>query len=181
MLKTFANEEFKIDIYGTVENPYFKAREIATMLGYKNTRDAILQHIEPEDKTFFDKIQGSRNTTLEKIHPQTIFINESGLYSLILSSKLPQAKQFKKWVTSEVLPSIRKTGSYVDKEVKQKLTFTLESEYDLQQAIVNYLRVKHPDVYFVASLGELQDTKEKRIKSYNLGYQKGSPDIIIFF
>ncbi len=115
------------------------------------------------------------------MHPQTIFINESGMYSLILSSKLPQAKEFKRWITSEVLPSIRQTGQFVDKEVKEKLTFNLQCEADLQKAIVNYLRTKYPNVYFLASLGELQDTDEKRIESYQRGYTKGSPDLLIFF
>src|SRR3954454_16911303 len=115
------------------------------------------------------------------MHPQTIFITESGLYSLILSSKLPQAKEFKRWITSEVLPSIRKSGNYINKEVKQKLTFNLQTEADLQKAIVNYIRNKYPGIYFSASLGELQDTREKRIESYNRGYQKGSPDLLIFF
>jgi len=94
---------------------------------------------------------------------------------------LPQAKEFKRWVTSEVLPSIRKTGQFVNKEVKEKLTFNLQSEADLQKAIVNYLRTRYPNVYVLASLGELQDTGEKRIESYQKGYNKGSPDLIIFF
>ena len=103
MLKTFANEEFKIEIYGTVENPYFKAREIATMLGYKDAPGAIRKHIEPEDKFTVENLWGSQNNHPLKMDPQTIFLSESGLYSLILSSKLPQAKEFKRWVTSEVL------------------------------------------------------------------------------
>ena len=116
-----------------------------------------------------------------KIDPQTIFLSEFGLYSLMLSSKLPQAKEFKRWVTSDVIPSIRRIGQYVEKEVKEKLTFNLQSEADLQKAMVNYLRTKYPNVYFQVSLGELQDTNEKRIESYYKGYQKGSPDLIIFF
>ena len=100
---------------------------------------------------------------------------------MILSSKLPKAKDFKHWVTSEVLPSIRKTGQFIDKEVKPKLTFNLIHESDLQKAIVNYLRSNYPHVYFTASLGELQDTPIKRINSYNMGYSKGSPDLFIFF
>ena len=115
---------------------YFKAKDICNLLGYLNTNDAITKHIDKEDILTFDKSIGDWNggresrpllrdvNTLKKIkleiekrtnnfiEPKTVFINESGLYSLILSSKLPQAKAFKNWVTSEVLVSIRKTGSY---------------------------------------------------------------------
>src|SRR6185503_2372614 len=104
----------------------------------------------------------------------------SGLYSLILSSKLPKAKEFKQWVTNEVLLSIRKTGQYLNKNIKPKIFFNCQTESDLQQAIVNYLRNKYPTLYFTANLGELQDTQQKRIKSFQMGYQKGSPDIFIF-
>ena len=85
------------------------------------------------------------------------------------------------WMTSEVLPSIRKTGQYVHKDVKQKLTLNVQTESDLQKAVVNYLRSKYPHIYFTASLGELQDTPGKRIKSYQMGYQKGTPDLLIFY
>lgn len=81
------------------------------------------------------------------MYPQTAFINESGLYSLILSNKLPKAKEFKHWVTNEILPSIRKTGQYVHKDVKQKLTLNVQTESDLQKAVVNYLRSKYPYLF----------------------------------
>src|SRR3954447_24192661 len=126
---------------------YFKAREIAALLGYKYPANAIQDNVELEDKIICSDLIKTKvdwKTTLSKIHPQTIFITESGLYSLILSSKLSQAKEFKRWVTSEVLPSIRKSGNYIPKEVQQKLTFNLQTEADLQKAIVNYLRNKYP-------------------------------------
>ena len=86
----------------------FVGKDVATALGYSNSRKALLDHVDDEDKTdgvtFRDAI--GRNQ-------KAVFINESGLYSLILSSKLPQAKAFKRWVTSEVLPQIRKTGGYI--------------------------------------------------------------------
>ena len=84
----------------------FVGKDVAEILGYSNTRDALMKHVDDEDKNtvaIHDGIQGNPNQTV---------INESGLYSLILSSKLPTAKKFKRWVTSEVLPSIRKTGTY---------------------------------------------------------------------
>ena len=85
--------------------PYFVGKDVAEVLGYSNPRKALKDHIDEEDKgvTKCDTLGGKQDLTI---------INESGLYSLVLSSKLPQAKSFKRWVTKEVLPAIRKTGSY---------------------------------------------------------------------
>lgn len=85
--------------------PWFVGRDIALALGYCNTKDALSRHVDADDKG------GSRITTPSGEQEMTI-INESGLYSLVLSSKLPTAKKFKRWVTSDVLPAIRKTGGY---------------------------------------------------------------------
>lgn len=109
-IRIFKNPEFgKIR---TMELPDgqvgFVGKDVAEVLGYSNTRDALRKHVDLEDKTtvaFCDT--GSNYKT------QAVLINESGLYSLILSSKLPQAKAFKRWVTNEVLPQIRKTGGYI--------------------------------------------------------------------
>ena len=87
--------------------PWFVGRDVATALGYKKPQNAILSHVDDEDRALAP-IQGGCSTGTQ----QTIIINESGLYSLILSSKLPDAKKFKRWVTSEVLPAIRKTGRF---------------------------------------------------------------------
>ena len=84
---------------------YFVGYDVAKLLGYKNPRDAIANHVDIEDKNTVAIHDGIGN-------PNKTIINESGLYSLILFSKLPKAKEFKHWVTSEVLPSIRKTGGY---------------------------------------------------------------------
>ena len=87
---------------------FFVGKDVAMALGYSNTRDALCKHVDAEDKTTVAiRDTGSNYTT------QIVIINESGLYSLILSSKLPQAKKFKSWVTGEVLPQIRKTGGYI--------------------------------------------------------------------
>ena len=114
----------------------------------------------------------------------TIYINESGLYTLIFTSKLESAKIFMKWVTSEVLPSIRKTGSYVmpidvGHKFNNALTFRIENETDLHVKIVSFLKKRFPYSIFVASLGENQGTSIKRIDSFNKGYIKGTPDLII--
>lgn len=99
----------------TIENePYFVGKDVADVLGYNNTKDALSRHVDSEDKTV---IQRSENTTLEIPNRGLTVVNESGLYSLILSSKLPTAKKFKRWITSEVLPSIRRNGMYATDEL----------------------------------------------------------------
>ena len=100
-LQVFNNEEFKIQIMTINNEPWFVGKEVAKVLGYSNPHKATRDHVEEDDKR-----------TERIVHPrggkqETILINESGLYSLILSSKLSSAKRFKKWVTSEVLPKIR--------------------------------------------------------------------------
>ena len=103
---------FKNEVFGEIRTCQvnnqimFVGKDVATALGYSNIRDALSKHVDSEDKGVAkcDTLGGAQKITL---------INESGLYSLILSSKLPQAKAFKRWVTSEVLPQIRKTGGYI--------------------------------------------------------------------
>ena len=96
------------------DEPYFVGKDIATILGYSNTRDALNRHVDSEDKDVvkLDTLGGKQNQTL---------INESGLYSLIFSSKLDSAKRFKRWVTSEVLPQIRKQGFYMTNSLVQEI------------------------------------------------------------
>lgn len=109
-LVKFDNAEFgSVRVVMIDGEPYFVGKDVATALGYKNPRDALKKHIDDEDK------RGSQIATPSGVQNMTI-INESGLYSLILSSKLDSARQFKRWVTAEVLPSIRKTGSYVKRD-----------------------------------------------------------------
>nr|DAP88439.1 MAG TPA: repressor domain protein [Caudoviricetes sp.] len=110
-LKVFENEEFGQVRATTIKNePWFVGKDIATVLGYRDVSSAILSHVDEEDRVN-SKTQGC--FAVELGQRGSWLINESGLYSLILSSKLPNAKKFKRWVTSEVLPSIRKTGGYI--------------------------------------------------------------------
>ena len=104
---------FRHNMFGTIRTmtdekgeTFFVGKDVAAALGYSNTRDALNKHVDSDDKGVAkcDTLGGEQNL---------VFINESGLYSLILSSHLPQAKAFKRWVTSEVLPQIRKTGGYI--------------------------------------------------------------------
>ena len=107
-LQVFNNDEFgSVRTWVVDDVPWFVGKDIATILGYAKPENAIANHVDDEDKTS-TLIQGSGSNYKSK----AILVNESGLYSLILSSKLPNAKKFKRWVTGEVLPSIRKTGSY---------------------------------------------------------------------
>ena len=125
-LRIFESREFgQIRVVEWNGEPWFVGKDVAEALGYSNTKDAISSHIDAEDKRI---IQRSEIATVENHMPKSALpinfvsgdipnrgltiINESGLYSLILSSKLPTAKKFKRWVTSEVLPAIRRTGTY---------------------------------------------------------------------
>lgn len=106
-IQVFKNSEFgSIRTVEINKEPFFVAKDVAEILGYSNSRKAIIDHVDEEDKgvTKCDTLGGVQELSV---------INESGLYSLVLSSKLPTAKRFKRWVTSEVLPAIRKTGGYI--------------------------------------------------------------------
>jgi len=117
-------EVFKNDMFGEVrtirkdDEIWFVGKEIAETLGYSNTRDALLRHVDEEDKAKVVIHDGSQNRNM-------IIINESGLYSLAILSKLPKAKQFKRWVTSELLPAIRKM---IKKEVFEMFSKDTQKE-----------------------------------------------------
>lgn len=104
-LRTWNFEDHEVRTVEIDGEPWFVGKDVATVLGYANTQKAVRDHVDEEDKL-------TERIVLSGQNREVIVINESGLYSLILSSKLPNAKEFKRWVTSEVLPSIRKTGSY---------------------------------------------------------------------
>lgn len=115
-LQTWSYENSEIRTVEKGGEPWFVGKDVAAVLGYSNTRDAIARHVDEEDKASVGIHDGSQMR-------EVVAVNESGLYSLILSSKLPNAKKFKRWVTSEVLPSIRKHGAYMtDQTLEQALT-----------------------------------------------------------
>lgn len=124
----------------TIDNePYFVGKDVAEILGYSNTSKAILKHVDDEDK----QILKSQNGTLENIPNRGMqIINESGLYSLILSSKLPTAKQFKRWVTHEVLPAIRKHGAYMTDQKAFDVVHNEKGLADLLQQAADQLKQK---------------------------------------
>lgn len=109
-IKIFESTEFgQVRTVLVNEEPYFVGNDVAEILGYTNTSKALKDHVDTEDKL--------NNKTLSSLGQRGGWlINESGLYSLVLSSKMPNAKKFKRWVTSEVLPSIRKHGAYLTPE-----------------------------------------------------------------
>lgn len=108
-LTVFENEEFgSVRTLSMDGDPWFVGKDVATALGYKEPTKAAREKVEPEDR-------GMSKMDTPRGEQEVVIINESGLYSLILSSKLPNAKRFKRWVTSEVLPAIRKTGTYSSK------------------------------------------------------------------
>ena len=130
----------------TINNePWFVGKDVADILGYLKPLDAISRHVDEDDS-----VKHGLTDSLGRIQ-NTIIINESGLYSLILSSKLPQAKEFKRWVTSEVLPQIRQQGAYVPENLPEEAfiaLFTGQKKLKEQQLVlaqdVDYLKNEQP-------------------------------------
>lgn len=147
-VEIFKNKEFGQVRTVVLDNkPYFIGKDVAVILGYSNPRDALAKHVDDEDKGVAkcDTLGGYQKLTV---------INESGLYSLILSSKLPNAKKFKRWVTSEVLPSIRNHGLYAVDEVLSNpdmlinaLT-ALKNERQKRLAAETQIKEMHPKALF---------------------------------
>ena len=107
-IQIFNHPQFgSIRTAGTADNPEFCAMDLCKALGYANGRDAVAKHVDEDDVAKRDTTDSIGRTQM------LTYVSESGMYSLILGSKLPQAKQFKHWVTSEVIPSIRKHGAYM--------------------------------------------------------------------
>jgi len=123
-VQVFKNEEFEVRTVEVDGEPWFVGKNVAEILGYSNPRDALIRHVDEEDKGV------TKCDTLGGIQQMTI-INESGLYSLILGSKLPSAKRFKHWVTSEVLPAIRQSGVYMTDDKAYDITHNPGSLADL--------------------------------------------------
>ena len=182
--KVFKYEENEINVIKCRDEIWFRGKDIAKALGYKKTRNAILKHVNDDDKSILeDLIRGPQiRASFKNEQGGSIFINESGLYSLIFGSKLESAKAFKGWVTKDVLPSIRKTGRYdycMNHKYNNTLTFKIENETDLHVKVVSFIKKRFHNSLFTVTLGENQDTAFKRIDSFKKGYLRGSPDLII--
>ena len=126
-LQVFNNEEFgKVRVVEIDNEPWIIGKDVAEILGYKNTRDALKNHVDEEDKAGVAIHDGRQNREMTAI-------NESGFYSLVLGSKLPGAKKFKRWVTSEVLPTIRKHGMYATDELLNNPDLLIEVATKLKE------------------------------------------------
>ena len=133
-IQVFEKEEFgKVRTLMIDGEPWASGKDVAEALGYKNPSNAVANHVDPEDKTTYQIQVCDSDSTYPKqvcrsnLKTDVTLINESGLYSLILSSKLPKAKEFKRWITSEVLPALRKTGHYGSPHTLADLVPLIES------------------------------------------------------
>ena len=135
--------------------PWFVGKDVAAALGYKDTVNALKSHVDAEDK-------GGWQITTQFGDKETTIINESGLYSLVLSSKLPTAKKFKRWVTNEVIPSIRKHGAYMTPETLEKVLLSpdtlmqlaqnLKDEQEKRKALEAQIESQKPAVLFTGAV-----------------------------
>lgn len=124
----FSFEDTSLTILGDILNPLFIAKQVCTILGFVNSKDAVSRHVDPEDVS---KVEIQTNGGKQLVN----CVNESGLYALIFGSKLPKAKQFKRWVTNEVLPAIRKQGCYSAQEQDNAL-ISNEQQYELSSRVM---------------------------------------------
>lgn len=139
----FSFEDTSLTILGDILNPLFIAKQVCTILGFVNSKDAVSRHVDPEDVC---KVEVQTNGGKQLVN----CVNESGLYALIFGSKLPKAKQFKRWVTNEVLPAIRKQGAYIsdkltyeealkiveEKHANETQTISNEQQYELSSRVM---------------------------------------------
>jgi len=155
-IQLFTNPEFgEVRTLTINDEPYFVGKDVAEILGYSNASKAVMVHVDDDDKK---KMMLSADSQNGNVVTQTTVINESGLYSLILSSKLPTAKKFKHWVTSEILPAVRKHGAYMTPETIEKtlndpdfiigLATKLKEEQERSKALAaDNLRMKPKEIF----------------------------------
>ena len=177
-----AGSDFQIQYVMVDGEPWFRGKEVAKLLGYANTTQAILSNVEGDDRKKLKEIVNLSHRLTDYHFGISVFVNESGLYSLILRSQKEEAKAFQQWVTKDVIPSIRKTGSHSvapeqpslppapePSAISQLSFFDLEkikvdnyinlyNEKELHIKVVQYIRRFHPDAVMMAGLGELQET-----------------------
>jgi len=181
---SFNNSKITI-ILDDKDEPWFKAKDVATVLEYNDTKKAY-KHIDEDDKKILENLRSSIGRPLMGNEKNTIYINESGLYSLILSSKKEEAKKFKKWITSIVLPSIRKHGEYKLKKEIEELTKKFKEQLYLKEQIIQSLSSiitnndNKPSYIYIGStelekslnyfkIGKTTRGIEERIKDYQIG------------
>lgn len=139
-IKIFENTQFgQIRVIERDGEPWFVGKDVAEILGYADTYGALMKHVDEEDK------QNCQNDSFESPRGMTI-INESGLYSLVLRSNLPAAKQFKRWVTSEVLPAIRKSGGYIKADAGMTPEEIMARAHLIAEETINRLEQKNREL-----------------------------------
>ena len=170
---------------------FLSSRDICSALGYSNCSQALTQHC---DRTYIVELQNIASnpidletismsevdgeTALQKHHRlREKWLEEPACYQLISRSHRPEAKAWMKWLYEEVVPSLRKTGTYTTQTRNQQVQLINES--DLHYKVVEFIRKRYPSVKIIAGLGELQDSSEKRIDAWRKGYTKGQPDLML--
>lgn len=161
-LQIFNFEQNEVRTILVNNEPFFVGKDVAETLGYSNTAKAIRDHVDIEDRRSERIVHPSGGTQ------DSVVINESGLYSLILKSKLPNARKFKRWVTNEVLPSIRKHGAYMTDDAMEKaltspefgirLLTELKNERDQKEQAQQQLKAQEPQVVFAKSVEVSQNS-----------------------
>jgi prophage antirepressor-like protein len=167
-----------INILGSIDTPYFIGSEIGRILGFAQPHTAIWTHVWNENKITYADLGGVAEHNTLKIQPSSILLNEQGLYQLIFASKLDKARSFQQFILNK-LPILRTQKLIADTPRLIGNQFVIKNEMDLHTKVVAYIRKYYPDAMINASLGENQDTSEKRIVSYKAGYMKGVPDLHI--
>jgi prophage antirepressor-like protein len=172
------------------DEPWFKGLTVAESLGYDRPSKAIYDHVPEKYKTTYKNLMrvsiSTESVHMEGSEANTLFITEAGLYRLIFKSRQKEAQVFCDWVCSEVLPSIRKTGSF---SMKSKwdiqvngfndVKLLAKGETKLHYQIITHIRNKYPDIITIAGLGEYQEYDYQRMDAYLKGYNGGQPDITL--
>lgn len=162
----FSNDDFgEVRVIGTTESPLFCAADVCRALGYSNSRDAIARHADEGDVV-------KRDTPTSSGVQSITYVNESGLYALIFGSKIPSAKKFKKWVTSEVLPSIRKTGGYIAAGVEDT-----DEEIMARALLVADATIKRKDER-IAQLQAENESAQKQIEEQQSKIEQDAPKVL---
>ena len=188
-IETFQN--FKVQYVCVKGNPWFRGNDVAEILGYSRPRNAVKDHVPDKYKNTLENLMlasGSTKTMLPDHNDKiAVFISEAGMYKLVFKSKAKNAEAFSDWVCSEVLPAIRKKGTYslpghycsneiTWPEVREK---AVGREDALHYRVIEYIRNTYPDAETIAGLGEHLQTKHQRMDGYLKGYVGGQPDIMV--
>ena len=188
-IETFQN--FKVQYVCVKGNPWFRGNDVAEILGYIRPRKAVQDHVPDKHRNTLENLMLASGSTVSGLPDHNdkiaVFISEAGMYKLVLKSKAKNAEAFSDWVCSEVLPKIRKTGSYslpgyyssnsiTWDEVRDK---AVGREDELHYRIIEHIRRTYPDAVTTPGLGEHQTTDHQRMDSRLKGYIAGQPDIMV--